>query len=176
MIRNIKTTFEGRLFLTNGQSRKYTRINVGPVHAGYDAVACLMVPPLAQFLTKFFSTSTPYHPKITTIGHGNFGAGIGAIIARDLANQFVRTPRTHRVIEHNLIAIEGGPVGGHEFTTDLKKKVNVRNIVSDNSGFSQLPCENIRGCGYEHQVVTGTLGTSIGPYLNLPGTVTVGAS
>lgn len=172
VIRNVRTTFEGRLFLTHQQSRKFVLTDIGSVHEGYDAVASMMLSPLVQFLKKFFAKVVSAHPKITTIGHGNFGAGIGAIVARDLSSQFKLAP-SGVAIEHNLIAFGGGPVGNYDFNNALKENINVRNIVPDNAGFSDLPCETMRACGYENQVATGTSGQRFGPFFALPGRVTV---
>lgn len=172
VIRNIRTTFEGRLFLANEHSRKFLLEDQGPVHDGYDAVASMMIPALVGYFQKLFATSGLPRPRITTIGHGNFGSGIATIVARDLSLH-VKLAAGDVAVEHNLVAFEGGPVGGYDFTSELRKNVNVRNIVSMDSGFSQLPCEVVKGCGTGSQVRTGSIGEQIGPYLRLPGRVSV---
>eukprot|EP01069_Polyplicarium_translucidae_P001234 Polyplicarium_translucidae@DN1587_c0_g1_i2.p1 len=170
-IRDATTSFEGRLSATTSHALTHLAEFPGAVHEGYALMAESMFPSLSVFFHQWFLRNwDPHrdnlmHPRILVVGQGQFGGGVGALVAYRLAKYFQRSDvagTTRSKARVDAILFGATNVGNAEFALAYRSMVNGRNIVS-RFHMDFFPCETQQGCEVNTTIPTGT-----GPYTYSP--------
>eukprot|EP01069_Polyplicarium_translucidae_P001235 Polyplicarium_translucidae@DN1587_c0_g1_i3.p1 len=165
------TSFEGRLSATTSHALTHLAEFPGAVHEGYALMAESMFPSLSVFFHQWFLRNwDPHrdnlmHPRILVVGQGQFGGGVGALVAYRLAKYFQRSDvagTTRSKARVDAILFGATNVGNAEFALAYRSMVNGRNIVS-RFHMDFFPCETQQGCEVNTTIPTGT-----GPYTYSP--------
>lgn len=182
VVRDVRTTFEGYIQMVTRSAAKHYSDYVGSVHEGYSAVATSLGTSVVESLLRKDAQQLGSEDAIhlTVATQGNFGTGVGLILLRNVI--YALTPSTTNdfllpdgpQLRYHFVSFGGGPVGDTRFMEDMKTRVNMRNIVSDQEGMEGMPCVATRGCDLPSTVLrTGRTGETVGHFAPLVGNIRI---
>eukprot|EP00382_Lankesteria_abbotti_P010976 CAMPEP_0113852336 /NCGR_PEP_ID=MMETSP0372-20130328/5415_1 /TAXON_ID=340204 /ORGANISM="Lankesteria abbotti" /LENGTH=272 /DNA_ID=CAMNT_0000823797 /DNA_START=38 /DNA_END=856 /DNA_ORIENTATION=- /assembly_acc=CAM_ASM_000359 len=182
LVRDARTTYEGRLYAQHEMALKYQQDFIDPVQEGVSSTLIAAMAPLELHFNTYFQNNynlteynyntTMIHPRILVVGSGAYGGSVAAVLAEYFAFKWDNPSLPwSSMLSIDTILFGASRVGGEDFVTSYNTKVNGRNIISKYSVANAMPCDIQMLCNQD-QIKTGTQGNLEG-HSKLGGTVVI---